>query len=314
VVAADKVIASDAAGVGFGLVKINCGTQRVHIDHSGHCSQFLDKRFFTPAERKGSSSLRELIALEDAYAKGVLDGLGKSILHLTDSAPVEAIMRIGSPVPDLQKRALAIHMACREKGLKLRVEWRPRKDERMVEADTASRMFDYDDFGVNAKDYATIIEWAGYPLVFDLFASAKNAKCVNFAVRFAEFGRQDWVNAFTLDWKTLGEVYACPPPGLIIPVLRQFAEQKATGILVIPAWKSSRFWPFLAPEGRHFINMVVRYMQFSPKLVVGPEVVSETFRRRQSFLVFRINGTKNAPWEENPQFLGCVTRGCELCN
>jgi hypothetical protein len=108
-------------------------------------------------------------------------------------------------------------------------------------------------------------------------------------------------------------VYCCPPPGLIVPVLRQFAAQKAKGILVITAWKFAKFWPVLAPEGRHFKNMMVRYMQFSPKLNVGPEVVSNTFRRRQSFLVFKINGTKPNPWEENRQFLGCVTRGCILC-
>jgi hypothetical protein len=212
VVALDKTIASDASGVGFGLVKVNCGAQRIHVQHDGPCTQFLDKRFFTPTERAGSSSLRELIALEDAYAKGKLDGVGRSILHLTDSAPVEAIMRIGSPVPELQKRALAIHMACRIKGIKLKVEWRPRKDERMVEADNASRMFDYDDFGINAKDYAMVVDWLGYPLTFDLFASAKNAKCANFAVRFAENGRFDWVNAFTLNWGSLGELYVCPPP------------------------------------------------------------------------------------------------------
>jgi hypothetical protein len=98
-----------------------------------------------------------------------------------------------------------------------------------------------------------------------------------------------------------------------VPVLRQFVVQKAKGVLVIPAWKTAKYWPILAPEGRHFINMMVRYMQFSPKLVVGPEVVSDTFRRRQSFLAFRVNGTKENPWEEKPQFLGCVKRGCELC-
>jgi hypothetical protein len=113
VAAVDKIVASDASGVGFGLVKVNCGAQKEHVDHEGPCSKFLDKRFFTPQERRGSSSLRELIALEDAYANGALDGLGRSILHLTDSAPVEAIMRIGSPIPELQRRALAIHMACR---------------------------------------------------------------------------------------------------------------------------------------------------------------------------------------------------------
>jgi hypothetical protein len=75
-VAVDKIIASDASGVGFGLVKVNCGAQKAHVDHDGPCTEYLEKRFFTPTERKGSSSLRELLALEDAYAKGSLDSLG----------------------------------------------------------------------------------------------------------------------------------------------------------------------------------------------------------------------------------------------
>jgi hypothetical protein len=60
--------------------------------------------------------------------------------------------------------------------------------------------------------------------------------------------------------------------------------------------------------------MFARYMRFSPKLVVGPEVVSNTFRRRQNFLVLRVNGERGFPWEENKQFLGCVSRGCSLCD
>jgi hypothetical protein len=133
-------------------------------------------------------------------------------------------------------------------------------------------------------------------------------------VRFAENDRRDWVNAFSLDWSKLGEVFACPPPGLIVPVLRQFADQKVKGVLMIPEWKSAKYWPVIAPKGRHFVKMCVRFMKFSPKIVVGPEVVSETFRRRQSFLVLRMNGSTASPWEENDQFLGCISRGCTLCD
>jgi hypothetical protein len=223
-------------------------------------------------------------------------------------------MKIGSPVPELQRLALAIHTVCREKNIKLRVEWRPREDARMVEADLASRMFDTDDYGCSEKDFEKIIEWARFKPTFDLLASPSNAKCVNFAVRFPENNRRDWVNAFTLNWKILGEVFACPPPGLIIPVLRQFAIQKATGILMIPEWKSAKFWPVICPDGEHFLNMFVRYMRFSPKLVVGPEVVSDTFRRRQNFLALRVNGGRVNPWERNAEFLGCISRGCSLCD
>jgi hypothetical protein len=232
---------------------------------------------------------------------------------LTDSAVVEAVMRIGSPVPALQREAIAIYMACKTKNIHLRVEWRPRKDARMVEADLASHMFDTDDFGCGKKDFEIVKSWAGFPFEFDLFASRTNAKCEKFAVRFAEINRRDCVNAFALNWSVLGEVFACPPPGLIIPTIRQIIAQEASGVLMVPMWKSSRFWPVLVPEGRHFINLVVRFLVFSPKLVVGDEVISDTFRKRQPFLVMRVNGRRKNAWKENLDFLGCVERGCEFC-
>jgi hypothetical protein len=222
-------------------------------------------------------------------------------------------MRIGSPVPELQREAIAIYTACKEKNIHLRVEWRPRKDERMVEADLASRMCDTDDYGCGMKDFEIVKSWAGFPLEFDLFASFSNAKCEKFAVRFAENDRRDFVNAFALNWGVLGEVFACPPPGLIIPTIRQFIAQEATGVLMIPLWKSSRFWPVLAPEGRHFINLVVRFFVFSPKLVVGEDVISNTFRKRQPFLLMRVNGKRKRAWKENLDFLACIERGCENC-
>jgi hypothetical protein len=85
----------------------------------------------------------------------------------------------------------------------------------MEDADHASRLFDCADFGLCEKDFAAVQRWAGFKPVFDLFASVSNAKCENFATRFAEWGVEgSWVNAFSLDWSKLGEVYVCPPPRL----------------------------------------------------------------------------------------------------
>jgi hypothetical protein len=104
-----------------------------------------------------------------------------------------------------------------------------------------------------------------------------------------------------------------PPPGLIIPTIRQFEKQKAKGILMIPAWKSSRFWPVLVPNGKHLFNMATRFMSFSPKLEVGPDVISPTFKKRQPFFVIRINAERAFPCEVGKDFLNCVSRGCADC-
>jgi hypothetical protein len=121
-VAIDTVVASDASGVGFGLVKVNCGGFKEHVNHEGPCSHFLSKRFFTKEERVSSSGMREILALRGAYEKGDLDGMvGKSVLHLTDSAVVEAVMRIGSPVPECRGRRSRSSTLARRKAYTL--EW-----------------------------------------------------------------------------------------------------------------------------------------------------------------------------------------------
>jgi hypothetical protein len=309
----DSTVASDASGVGYGLVRVFCGESEVHNPHEGPCSIFLAKRLFTIEERKGSSALREIRALQGAYEEDCLGFRNTSILHLTDSSSVEAVMRIGSPVPELHTAALAIHEACRVNGVRLRVEWRPRKDARMVEADTASRLFDCDDYTCSKNDFKKILDWVGFELNFDLFASSSNAKFPRFAARFAEWGHKEWINAFALDWSSLGEVWACPPPGLVVPVLRQFVRQKATGVLMVPRWRTAKYWPVLAPEGKHFAKMFERFLDRSLVMKVGKDVLSSTFRRKSPFLIFRVNGAVPDPWGESLDFLNCPERGCKRC-
>jgi hypothetical protein len=197
--------------------------------------------------------------------------------------------------------------------VRLRVEWRPRKDARMVDADAASRLFDCDDFACSDRDFEKIKEWVGFELRFDLFASSSNAKLPKFAARLAEWGHSEWVNAFALDWSTLGEVWACPPPGLVVPVLRQFVVQKAVGILLIPRWKTAKYWPILCPEGKHFAKLFTRFLELTLTMKVGKDVVSDTFRKRSPFVVFRVNGSTADPWSESRDFLNCQERGCDLC-
>jgi hypothetical protein len=59
--------------------------------------------------------------------------------------------------------------------------------------------------------------------------------------------------------------------------------------------------------------MATRFMSFSPKLEVGPDVISPTFKKRQPFLVLRINATVPSPCEIGKGFLNCVSRGCVDC-
>jgi hypothetical protein len=48
-------------------------------------------------------------------------------------------------------------------------------------------------------------------------------------------------------------------------------------------------------------------------MIVGKDMLSGTFKKKSPFLIVRVNGTDEAPWEENLNFLNCQFRGCSVC-
>ena len=74
---------------------------------------------------------------------------------------VESVMKIGSPILELQAEAVTIHEACREAKIPMRVEWLSRSDARMEEADTTSRCFDLEEFGLEMADFDKVLRWYG---------------------------------------------------------------------------------------------------------------------------------------------------------
>ena len=166
------MLASDASGTGRAIVSITCSSSGKHEEHAGPCGSPIYVCEFTADEMKLSSAWRELKALHDCYwANGFK---GQSILHLTDSSSVEAIMWKGSKCPYLQKLALDIYRACKEHKIDLKVEWLSRADPRLQLADQFSRpQVDIDDWGVDQESLQMVTDKLGEPVV-DLFASDAN--------------------------------------------------------------------------------------------------------------------------------------------
>ena len=109
------------------------------------------------------------------------------------------------------------------------------------------------------------------------------------------------MNAFSLDWKELGFVFACPPPGLAGPAIKQFVKQRARGVLVVPNWPSARFFPLLSKDGTSGRRFVLRLKRWRPFLYKGEDVKSDMFAGRPAFdfLALMIDGGVERPWEEN---------------
>ena len=140
--------------------------------------------------------------------------------------------------------------------------------------------------------------WTGARFHFDLFASESNTKCRNYATKFPTTLNAS-ANAFSLSWNLLGLTFACPPPSLAVPALRQYAKQKVSGVLMLPLWQSANYWPLICPDGLHLARFVVRFLIMTPSLKVGKDVISKTFRRKMPFIIMLIDGNVNKCWERS---------------
>jgi hypothetical protein len=111
------------------------------------------------------------------------------------------------------------------------------------EADFVSRIVDFDDWGICFPVLRQVVGSV------DCFATFYNAQLPQFYSRFWNPGSEA-ADGFTVSW--LGECcWLVPPLHLIVRVLKHAKACSAVGTLIIPAWKSAPFWPFIFPDGRH---------------------------------------------------------------
>ena len=64
---------------------------------------------------------------------------GKTVTHYTDNKGTFYIVKAGSGHQELQTLALQIFLACQQKNIRLKVEWKRRSEEEMEDADEGSR-------------------------------------------------------------------------------------------------------------------------------------------------------------------------------
>ncbi|XP_059079168.1 uncharacterized protein LOC131877501 isoform X1 [Tigriopus californicus] len=315
----DITIATDASKLGFGAIALRCGDSFEHQVHPLPCGkQLILKRMFSQSESASSSTFRELLALHAAYTDPttIQQFWGKSVSHLTDNKGVVAAMRKGSSIASLHLLALDVFKQCQAHDIRLQVHWVPRSDPRLQAADAQSRHFDNEDWGIDYRGYCNVLSFVDVQPQIDLFATEDNAKCEWFASKFvAEKDKAVGINAFSLNWCQNWFFYACPPPRLIVPTLRQVVAQKAAGVLIVPRWASSSFWPYVLPDGKHFLRLVVKFKSFRPLCVVGPDIRSTTFNGAIAFdlIMLQLDGNVSLPFAPSLTPLTCIGYGCDSC-
>ena len=242
-----KIIYGDASADGFGGYIVQ------------KLGNIISRGTFTPEERSQSSTYRELAAVK-YLIQSFSDLLQHQIiLWHSDNVNTTKIIQVGSSKNHLQSLALDIFKLCLKYDIQIISKWIPR-DENTV-ADAISKYYDSDDWGIDFETFAYLQNKFGN-LTIDRFASSSNKKLERFDARFHCPGVEN-VNTFTSHWGNEFN-YLCPPISLIGDTLKHAKLCKASGILIVPEWQSSYFWPLLTPNGKFFYPFVEDYAVLDP--------------------------------------------------
>jgi hypothetical protein len=242
-----KIVYSDASSTGCGAFVLNDpDTEMVH--------------HWTQLETKTSSTYRELKTLELFLKIHGAKFCGLAIKWYTDNQAVPSIVVKGSMKQDLNLTALAIFQLCLHNDIDISVDWVPR--ELNQKADELSKLIDLDDWSINPAIFSYVSNRHG-PFSVDRFAS-------NFTHKVDRFYSKYWcdgstgVDAFAYNWEK-EYCWIAPPPKLTGKVLSHMKYCRARGVLMIPKWVSSAWWPLLH-DGLNYVSGVKLLVEYrNPK-------------------------------------------------
>jgi hypothetical protein len=229
---------------------------------SSGCGSFIEgshivaARLFSPEEQLQHSTWRELANVHfslEALLPFVKDS---NVKFLTDSQSAQRILRCGSMKPECHFFAKQTFDFCLQNNISLDVGWIPRDLNK--EADLISRepeILDTDDWGISGQFFSILQKRWGLFSV-DCFANFYNKKVEKF-YSFYQVPGTAGVDAFSFDWNK--EFCLLVPPVCIIgQVLQHLLLCKGKGVLVVPCWPSSYFWPMLINDFSFFIEDILK--------------------------------------------------------
>ena len=298
-------IASDGSGVG-------------HFSYELGGKTCLATRPFTKQESEESSTYRELLAFHDTWTKdeNLIKFKGMRVAHHTDSQALVHVIAKGSRNRKLQPLIMKASLKLREYGIIVEPVWLSRDDGVIRYADLGSRDFHADDISVDAVTFAQAVEVFGLFNV-DGFASSSNAKCKKFFSRLDVPGSTG-VDFFMQKLSPGDNHWIFPPIGRLCQAVMHLMFWKAMGVVVLPVWPRSSFFPFFFPDGKHLALWVVDVLWTRPYFICGPLVESRCLKGWKSFdtaLIkvdfrdFDVNSFYKS--KEDPKW--CREGGCCVC-
>jgi hypothetical protein len=275
----------------------------------------------TNSEKKESSSCRELLAIQRTLehmtsTRSLQQEEWTTLFWLTDNANVEKMLAKGSGILRITKLALDILKRGRELKLDIHPIWVSRENPYLLKADGLSKGIDTDNWEIERQDFENLNNLFG-PFSIDLFATAANSKCEKFYTRAAERGAQG-VDAFCQNWS--GEcAYAAPPVTFVMRTIRKAALVRMGGVLIVPLWRSARFWTYAFRDGRH-LNAMFSSVQVVRMKTKAWEIATKNILngKEQQFLAIQFASTASVGGLESQLgdgrcFRKLFKKPCDMC-
>ncbi|XP_030750160.1 uncharacterized protein LOC115877950 [Sitophilus oryzae] len=164
-----------------------------------------------------------------------------NILIRTDNTTaLSYVNKMGSvKFPKLNNLARSLWKWCENKNIWIFASYIQSKEN--WQADQASRTLPKEtEWSLNNNIFNDITQQLGQPDI-DLFASVANNKCKRYFSWYID-PESEAIDAFTVSWSNLS-FYAFPPFALILRTLQKIINDKATGIMVVPFWKTQPWYP-----------------------------------------------------------------------
>ena len=196
-------------------------------------------------ERAVDSNERELLAALQLLASCAQFWSGQAVTLYFDNLNASIICKKGSPKPRLQKYAVQILNICKRFDVTLRTIWIPR-DLNFL-ADAISKTIDFDDYGVTPEFFKQVCSELGVTPEVDRFADNRNAKLPIFYSSVYCPGTAG-VNAFNFQWNPQSLNWIFPPMKFVGRALCHLKMSQAAGLILVPQWKNSYFYPMLLNE------------------------------------------------------------------
>lgn len=229
-------------------------------------SDLVAARSFTVSEREAHSTWRELENVHFTVKSFLSQLRGRCVKFFVDNESSVRIINNGSMKPACHQFALEIFKTCFDNSISLNMEWVPRGENKLADAiSRLSDVIDTDDWGIS-KEFFKLLDTRFGPFTLDCFANFYNAKLPKFYSMFFVPGTSG-VDSFCFNWA--GEVCLLVPPVAVVGrCLEHLFRCRAKGVLVVPLWPSSFFWPMLKGFFSQFIVGFLR-VKGSKVLVLG---------------------------------------------